>query len=158
MTTAPFSTPIPAAHGPERSARRDVLHLVVLVVPWAVFGWLWWRVGRSTSAAELLGAAGIVVLVATVCVPLTLLWVAHNLRIFRRKGERTGRPDAPFAYANDWTHREVVADWEAVRVARVVVVEPGADRKHFRPDDGPVVARPAVAPRRRRVVVVRRAG
>ena len=158
MTTALFPTPTPAAQGPERSARRDVVHLVLLVVPWAVFGWLWWRVALSTSAGALLDAVGLVVLVAVLCVPLTMLWIAHNLRIFRRKGERTGQPAAPFEYAADWTRREVVADWAAVRGARVVVVDPGADRKHFRPEEAPVVTPAPAAPRRRRVVVVRRAG
>lgn len=133
MTTSRATTSPPAAQGPERSARRDLAHLVILVVPWAVFAWLWWRVALSTTAEDLLTAAGLVLLVAVLCVPATLLWIAHNVRIFRRKGQRTGRPAAPIAYATDWTRRAVVADWEAVRAAGVVIVDPGAARKSFLP-------------------------
>lgn len=140
MTTTLLPTIVPAAQGPERSRRRDLAHVVLLVVPWAVFGWLWWRVALSTTAGELLNAFGLVVLVAVFCVPLTMLWIAHNVRIFERKGPRTGRPTVATTYATDWMEREVVADWAAVRSAAVVVVEPGADRKHFRSDDALVTA------------------
>jgi len=131
MTITSRATSTPAAPGPERSTRRDLAHLVILVVPWAFFGWLWWRVALSTTAEELLTAAALVLLVAALCLPVTLLWIAHNVRIFRRKGQRTGRPTVPIDYRTDWTRRAVVADWVAVRAARIVIVDPGPDRKSF---------------------------
>lgn len=155
MTTSSRATSSPAAQGPERSTRRDLAHLVVLVVPWAFFGWLWWRVALTTTAQDLLTATALVLLVAAVCLPVTLLWIAHNVRIFRRKGQRTGRPTVPIDYTTDWTRRAVVGDWGAVRAARIVVVEPGPDRKSFLPGSPTVVALAEEPPEDR---VVARAG
>lgn len=140
MTTTSRATSTTAAQGPERSARRDLAHLVILVVPWAFFGWLWWQVALSTTAQQLLTAVALVLLAAAFCLALTLLWIAHNVRIFRRKGQRTGRPAVPIDYGTDWTRRPVVADWAAVRAARIVIVDPGPDRKSFVPGSQAVVA------------------
>jgi len=120
-----------ALQGPERSKRRDIAHLVVLVVPWAFVGWLWWRVGQTTTAGQLLSAAGLVVLLAAVSLLINFAWILHNVRIFRRKGPRTGRTTSELDYRMDWTRRPVVADWPAVRMAAVVVVSPAADFKMF---------------------------
>jgi len=120
-----------ALQGPERSSRRDIAHLVLLVVPWVFVGWLWWRVGQTTTAGELLKAAGLVVVLAAVSLLLNFAWILHNVRIFRRKGPRTGRATSKLDYRMDWTRRPIAADWPAVRMAAVVVVSPAADCKVF---------------------------
>lgn len=154
MTTS-WHASTPAEQGPERSAPRDLVHLAILVVPWALFGWLWWRVALSTSAEELLTAAALVLLVVVLCLPLTLWWIAHNVRIFRQKGQRAGLPAVPIDYATDWTRRPVVADWLAVRAAGTVIVDLGPDRKSFLPARRAVAASAEDDPRDR---VVARAG
>ena len=122
--------------GPERSPRRDVAHLIVLVGPWTLAGWLWWRVAQATTAEQLLWALGLVLLLAAISVPLSFAWIQYNIRIFQRKGPRTGRPSPDLDYALDWNGRAVVADWRAVRAASVVIVQPSEDRKTFRSSDG----------------------
>jgi hypothetical protein len=126
--------------GPERSEFRDVVHLCLLVVPWALVGWLWWRVGQTTTGDELLGAAALVLLVAAVALPLNLVWIIHNVRIFRRKGPRTGSAGSQMEYRTDWTGRPVEADWPAVRAAAAVAVTFTAQGKVF-------VAEEVAAPR-----------
>jgi hypothetical protein len=131
MEANPNSVSEGAVQGPERSKRRDIAHLVLLVVPWVLVGWLWWRVGQTTAAKQLLAAMGLVVLLAAVSVLLNFAWILHNVRIFRRKGPRTGLRASELDYRMDWTGRPVVADWPAVRMAAVVVVSPAADFKVF---------------------------
>jgi hypothetical protein len=126
------SNPVPgAAQGPERSGRRDLVHLVLLTMPWALLGWLWWRVAQSTAVEQLLTAVGMVLLLVGLALPLNLVWILHNVRIFRRKGPRRGLAIADLDYRTDWTRRPVVADWAVVRAAAVVVVHPTDERKVF---------------------------
>lgn len=130
-------TPPPgrAAQGPERSPRRDVWHLAFLVMPWGLVGWLWWRVGQTTTADQLVWAAVMVGAVAAVSLPLNFAWIQHNVRIFRRKGPRQGHTASDFHYRTDWTRRPVVADWPAVRTAATIVVTPTTERKVFAPGE-----------------------
>jgi hypothetical protein len=72
---------------------------VVGVLGWLAFVACWWLVLRRdprTWREELAVPLASLLLVAVV----TLVWVRHNLGIFRRKGPRRGLPavDAP------WTH------------------------------------------------------
>lgn len=133
MTTSSDPTSKEAPRGPERSERRDIVHSVFLVVPWGFFAWLWWRVGHDTTVGQLLMAAGLVLLLASVSVSITSAWIIHNVRIFRRKGTRQGLPAPDLDYRTDWTRRPVVADWPAVRKAQVVVVFATTDLKVFLP-------------------------
>jgi hypothetical protein len=59
---------------------------------WLAFAVTWWFVLRRDPRAWLPDLAVPVVTVVVVTV-LTLAWVKHNLRIYRRKGPRRGRPD-----------------------------------------------------------------
>lgn len=90
------------------------------LLAWIAFGLSWWLVLRRdprTWQEQLLVPASSLFLVTAV----TLLWVRHNLAIFRRKGPRRGLPvvDAP------WTHDSLgrpLALPAQARLARVVEV------------------------------------
>jgi len=88
--------------GPERSNFRDVVHLCLLVVPWAFGWWLWWRVGQSTTGDQLLMAVALVVLVAAVSLPVDVVWIIHNVRIFRRKSTPERKVFLPEEMAGPW--------------------------------------------------------
>ena len=88
---------------------------------------------HETSAARLEVAVGLVVILAAVSVSITLAWILHNLRIFRRKGTRQGLPPQDVEYPADWMHRPVDADWPAVRTAPVVLIFATSGCKVFLP-------------------------
>lgn len=132
---SPTTLPAGRALGPERSSRRDVWHLAFLVMPWALVGWLWWRVGQTTTADQLVWAAVMVVAIAAVSLPLNFAWILYNVRIARRKGPRQGRTAPDFDYRTDWARRPVVADWPAVRTAATIVVTPTTEHKVFAPGE-----------------------
>lgn len=124
--------PPASVHGAERSPSRDRRHLAVMVLPWLLMAVLWVRVLRAGPAALVL-PSGLIAVCAVVTVALTAAWIAHNLAIYREKGPRTGLPAVELAYDHDWTGRRVLADWDAVRAARVVVVAAGEADKRFLP-------------------------
>lgn len=133
------------AQGPERSSRRDAVHLAGLVVPWMVVGWLWWRVAQTATPGQLTLAVVLVLAVAAISLPLNFAWVVHNVRIFRRRGPRTGLTAPQGEYHVDWAQRPVTADWPAIRASAVVIVSPTAERKVFAPGETVGQAAPPLA-------------
>lgn len=99
---------------------RRLLHVALVAGGWFLFFWLWWRVFHQQT----LGRELIVVVVAIgAAIPLiTALWVLHNLNIYRRKGPRRGVVLVEKTYERDWSGREVIADWQALAVAPLIVV------------------------------------
>ncbi len=98
---------------------RRIVHAVGLVAGWALFGWFWWHVLTTQSFEhELLVwlIGGSVVLLPLV----TLVWVAHNVSIFRSKGPRRQVRARDLQYSQDWLGRRVEADWPALRAAQAV--------------------------------------
>lgn len=133
-------------HGPERSRRRDVVHDVVVVLPWLVVVWLWRRVVVVTDVADLSMVAVVLCVLVVLVAALDVAWVIHNVRIFRRKGPRTGQPAVTREYASDAAGRPVAADWTAVRAATSVVVDLVEDGKTFHDAAGEPPPPPPPAP------------
>lgn len=113
-----------------RSGAQRLIHLVVIVAGWLLFGWGWYLVaGRPWDTASLV----ILVVGSLVVLPtLTLLWIAHNLGIHRRKGPRQTVRQADAAYLHDWNGREVQADWPALAGRRTIVISIEDGRKVYR--------------------------
>lgn len=98
---------------------RQFVHLIGLIAGWALFGWFWWHVLATQSFDhELLVwlIGGSVVLLPLV----TLVWVAHNISIFRSKGPRRQVRERDLQYSQDWLGRRIEADWAALRAAQAI--------------------------------------
>src|SRR5512147_3175466 len=108
---------------------RRLLHLFLLVGGWGLFFYWWYLVAVRDWNRTLVA---LIILVTLLVAPaVTLGWVAHNVSIFRRKGPRLGAPKVSFDYTKDWNGREVVADWNALDDASLVVVSVDEGRMRY---------------------------
>lgn len=127
-----------------RNLRQRVAHVVVLFGGWGLFAWGWARVlqDRWDTRPLLLLIVGSLVLLPLV----TVFWIAHNKRIYRIKGPRSGVPKVDEAYREDWNGRRIEADWAQLAHADLVIVDVVDGRKTYRaartqPGDAPTAAR-----------------
>ena len=105
---------------------------------WVLFGWLWLdlvRGGKASRAAVSITALHVAAVAAGVLV-VTLVWVAHNIDIHRRKGPRRGRPVRPPRTDVDRLGRPVAWDLPgrhagALAAPHLIVTVEG-DRKTYR--------------------------
>jgi hypothetical protein len=109
---------------------KGVAHVVVVALGWALFGYWWYEVAiKDWDKTDV----ALIILVTLVVAPtVTLIWVAHNLYLFRRKGPRLSVPASSLEYAHDWNNRRVSADWNRLRDPGVVVISVDGDRKLYR--------------------------
>ena len=69
---------------------------------------------------------------------LTLLWVRHNLGIFRRKGPRKGLPAVSEEIRSDSLGRTLdLPGYDSLKGAPVVVISREGDRKRFTLTESP---------------------
>lgn len=123
-------------------ARRRLLHGLLIILGWLLFGWSWMRV---TADRPEIGELRVLMIGAVVVVPLlTLSWVAHNVGIYRRKGPRKAGQPVPLRYEQDFNGRTIAADFDRLVNARRidVVIEDGV--KRFVDVDAAAPAPPAV--------------
>lgn len=117
--------------GPRPGPLPPLWHLPWIVAGWLLFAWLWWLVAsrpwQSTGLQRLV--IGAVVLFPVI----TLAWIAHNRRIYRRLGPRRGLRVVPVHYEADFFGRPVDADWSALQLAQRVDIDIDANRKRYRP-------------------------
>ena len=125
--------------------RRRALHAVLIACGWVLFAWSWQRV---TADRPEVGELRVLMVAAVVVVPLlTLSWVAHNVRIHRRKGPRkAGRP-VPLRYEQDFNGRSIDADFVRLARSRRIDIVIEADVKRYVDADpaAPEPERPARA-------------
>jgi hypothetical protein len=76
---------------------RQLGHIVVGVAFWALLIVLWVLlvVERKAGGASIAYSVQYVSAVGGAVLAVTLWWIRHNTRIYRRKGPRTGRPRIP---------------------------------------------------------------
>lgn len=133
-----------AGMAPDRGrlpAGRRLAHALLLAVGWVAFGWLWWVVLRRFDEERyfwMLAVFSLVVIPA-----LTVIWVRHNLAIYRRLGPRRGVRPAPPPAGQDFNGRRIEADWGTLTGAQCVRVRLVGDAKRFEPWTLPA---PAVPP------------
>jgi hypothetical protein len=109
-----------SASEPLPTRRRRALHAAVLVLGWLAFCamWAWVLIGPGAPRLLLwLGLASLLLFPA-----VTLVWVAHNVALYRRLGPRRGLRHVAPHYAQDFVGRRVDADWPALRDARRVTI------------------------------------
>lgn len=116
------------------SPLQVVGHLILVLAGWAIFLYWWYLVAvRGWAETQI---ALIIFVTLFVAPAITLGWVAHNLRIFKRKGPRLGAQRVAMDYERDWNQREVVADWAALGDAGVIAVTVDGDRKLYAAETG----------------------
>jgi hypothetical protein len=125
---------------PLRGWLQRLLHAVAVVGGWVLFFWGWSEVlGRPWDTRVLWW----LIVGSFLILPfVTLVWILHNIKIFRRKGPRTGVPQVDETYRHDWNRREVCADFEALASARIVVIDIDGERKIYDPVHGHDADRP----------------
>ncbi len=76
---------------------RQRAHILVGIAFWLLFAALWAEliVQHKATAAALRGTALSLGAVIGAVLAITTWWVRHNVRIYRRKGPRQGRPSEP---------------------------------------------------------------
>lgn len=115
-----------------RSKVRETIHLLATLFFWCLFGYWWGKVLPQTSAQDVFDALLLISLSILCTVVLTLVWVRHNIRIFRRKGPRKGLPSVSEHCSVDRTGVPVVCPGaESLKHSRVVTISRQEDRKLF---------------------------
>lgn len=113
-----------------RSPGRLAGHAVLVALGWLGFVWLWSLVlARPWESRDLR-----VLVVGTLLVApaLTVLWIAHNVGIYRRRGPRRRLAVVDAPYRRDFHGRAVVADFDALQRQPFVVVAIEGNRKCYR--------------------------
>jgi hypothetical protein len=125
--------------------RNRASQITVVIGGWALFIWMWRQVLLEVSAITVLRAAEVLGITLLVVGTLTTWWVMHNVRIFRRKGPRTGLRAVTSVFERDFVGRALVADWDELRTATCIEITAEDRSKRYGVDDGLVPARAALA-------------
>jgi hypothetical protein len=91
---------------------RTILHIILAVLLWSVFGYYWYIVVQrplSDHTRIALTAVGSIIAVMTL---FSTWWVYHNLRIARRSERRVRRREVAVAPERDFLGRTFVATSE----------------------------------------------
>lgn len=123
---------------PIRVSRRwvTVLHLILALAGWILFGWLWIRVFYRTPPGD--GAIGVLVVAVllVVSVSLTVAWIRHNLLLADRfRGRRSAIREATVDWSRDRLGRPVEGpSWDLLQQARRVEIgiDPETGGKTYR--------------------------
>jgi len=120
----------PERHSPPLTLLQKVGHFLLVLAGWVLFIWMWTLVvARPWDSGPLV----LLVVLSIIAAPLiTLLWIFHNMGIYKRKGPRKGMREVKPVYDVDWTGREVTADWDALSRSRVIVIEIDEFGKNYR--------------------------
>lgn len=120
----------------ERDRRRDRRHLVLAGAGWAIAVVGWVIAARGSDHRHFVLASLVIAVSLGLCATVTAGWVAHNRRIYRRKGPRTGLPTARVDYVTDWVGRPVTTEWSLVQRAPEIVISAGGEWKAIWPARG----------------------
>ncbi len=116
---------------PLASLGHRIVHALAICGGWFIYFWLWWRViyvyGQGLSPLVALFLFSTIIVVPT----LTLIWILHNVRIFKRKGLRQGRAIVEDNYVSDWKGRRVTADWTDMQQASSIVISVSGGDKQY---------------------------
>lgn len=116
---------------PLASLGRRIVHILAILGGWFIYFWLWWRViyvyDQGLSPLVALFLFSVIIVVPTI----TLIWILHNVRIFKHKGPRQGRTTVADNYVSDWKGRRVTADWQSVKQASIIVISVSGNDKQY---------------------------
>ena len=118
---------------------RQLVHVAVGLGFWALFGLMWWMLFRKQEAdlRAVFDSTRIILGLGTVIFAMTLWWVIHNLRIYRHKGPRAGKPQVAPRTDQDRLGRPVAWNFDLVLTdtltAGQIVIEIEGDVKLYTP-------------------------
>lgn len=119
-----------------------LIHVVLVLVGWFIFGWFWWKVlfEQVSSPTDL----SWLVIGTLVGIPaITLGWVLHNRNLYARKGPRTHGRYVADTYTHDWMGRLVLASFDELRRVPFVIIDTTDTEKSFRSaDESPHIKQP----------------
>ncbi|MGZ8432179.1 MAG: hypothetical protein ACXWWW_09510 [Candidatus Deferrimicrobiaceae bacterium] len=99
---------------------------------WLLFVYWWNQVIPQISVMDASVAFLVIFLTFLITSVLTLLWVRHNLGIFRRKGPRKSLPAVSEEVHSDSLGRRLeLPGYDSLKGAPVVVISREGDRKRF---------------------------
>lgn len=110
---------------------RSAAQSAVVALGWALFIGGWIKVGRGVTGGTVVDTLLLVVGTTIISLTVTILWIAHNLSIFRRKGPRVDARDIDFEFDKDFCGRDLDADWDAVGRSSKILVAVREDFKSF---------------------------
>jgi hypothetical protein len=119
-----------------RSRARTLLQPVLLTAAWLLFAWSWSEVLGKTSPSAMRSSAILVGVAFVSVVAVTWWWIAHNLRIYRKKGPRKSVPAVQRDFSKDFLGRVLPDDLGLLERAPLLVIVSRGERKRFLIGDG----------------------
>jgi hypothetical protein len=115
-----------------RMTIKGILHALLAVLTWILFISWWNQVIPQITVEDASMAFLVIFLTFLICSVLTLLWVRHNVGIFRRKGPRKNLPPVFDERETDYLGRKLDhPGYDFLKDAPLVIVSREEDRKHF---------------------------
>jgi len=115
-----------------RMTIKGILHALLAVLTWILFISWWNQVIPQVTVEDASMAFLVIFLTFLICSVLTLLWVRHNVGIFRRKGPRKNLPPVSEERETDYLGRKLDhPGYDFLKDAPLVIVSREEDRKHF---------------------------
>lgn len=117
---------------PLPSLGHRIAHTLAIGGGWFIYFWLWWRViyvyDQGLSSLVVLFLVGVLIILPT----MTMIWILHNIRIFKHKGLRRERAMMmENHYVSDWKGRRVIASWLEMQDATSIVISVNGNDKHY---------------------------
>ena len=89
---------------------RQVLHAIVAVLLWVVFGYYWWIVLRQPMNPDTQMALTILAILTLASILYITFWIFHNIRIHRTQHRRKERRKVEIETGRDYLGRRIVID------------------------------------------------
>jgi hypothetical protein len=100
---------------------RHILHVVISLAMWCLFGYYWYVVLQREIPGTTVRALGILSVVVVAGLIATFWWVHHNMRLARRNRRNTPPPTKPETFTHDTLGRVIAApDPAELKRAKVV--------------------------------------
>ncbi len=115
---------------------RALVQLVLVGIGWCLFLWAWVSVMRFTALETVVATIVLLAALAVVIEAINLLWIWHNVNIFKKKGPRKSVPQVRYESQWDFLGRQQAADWQKLRGEALIIVGFDDKRKIFTPGGG----------------------
>ena len=124
-------------HTTPRVTIKGTFHALLAVLTWILFVVWWKQVIPQVTVEDASMAFFVIFLTVFICSVLTLLWVRHNVGIFRRKGPRKNLPSVSEEREADYLGRRLDhPGFDCLKTSQLVVVSREEDRKRFNVPQG----------------------